>query len=55
MPPGWFGRDNWIGDYVSFGLIAPPDGYNWVRVGDDAVLVESDNGEVLEVEYGVFY
>ncbi|MGH6871793.1 MAG: RcnB family protein [Rhizomicrobium sp.] len=55
LPRVWFGRDYWIGDYVSFGLIAPPDGYEWVRVGDDALLVDVDTGEVLQVEYGVFY
>ncbi len=49
------GRDYWIGNYVSFGLIGPPDGYQWVRVGDDALLVDVDTGEVLQVEYGVFY
>lgn len=55
VPRGWYGRDYWIGNYVSFGLIGPPDGYQWVRVGDDALLVDVDTGEVLQVEYGVFY
>ena len=56
LPGGWYGRDYWIGDYASFGLIAPPDdGYQWVRSGDDALLVDTDTGEVLQVEYGVFY
>jgi Ni/Co efflux regulator RcnB len=54
-PRGWYGRDYWIGDYLSFGLIAPPDGYQWVRSGDDALLIDIDSGEVLQVEYGVFY
>jgi Ni/Co efflux regulator RcnB len=55
VPHDWYGRDYWIGNYVSFGLIGPPDGYQWVRVGDDALLVDVDTGEVLQVEYGVFY
>jgi Ni/Co efflux regulator RcnB len=55
LPHGWYGHDYWIGNYVSFGLIAPPDGYVWVRSGDDALLVDEDSGEVLQVEYGVFY
>jgi Ni/Co efflux regulator RcnB len=55
LPRAWFGRDYWIGDYITFGLMAPPDGYEWVRVGDDALLVDTDTGEVLQVEYGVFY
>jgi Ni/Co efflux regulator RcnB len=55
LPHGWYGRDYWIGNYVTFGLIGPPDGYQWVRDGDDALLVDIDTGEVLQVEYGVFY
>jgi len=55
LPRGWYGRDYWIGDYLTFGLIGPPDGYQWVRDGDDALLVDIDTGEVLQVEYGVFY
>jgi len=55
LPHAWFARDYWIGNYVTFGLIAPPDGYEWIRVGDDALLVDVDTGEVLQVEYGVFY
>jgi Ni/Co efflux regulator RcnB len=55
LPHDWYGRDYWIGDYLTFGLIAPPDGYQWVRDGDDALLVDVDTGEVLQVEYGVFY
>ncbi len=55
LPHDWYGRDYWIGDYISIGLIGQPDGYQWVRVGDDALLVDVDTGEVLQVEYGVFY
>jgi Ni/Co efflux regulator RcnB len=52
-------RDYWasqyiIGDYWLFGLEVPPGGYEWVRVGDDAVLVNVDSGEILQVEYGAF-
>jgi Ni/Co efflux regulator RcnB len=32
----------------------PPAGYEWVRVGADALLVNTATGEVLQVEYGVF-
>jgi Ni/Co efflux regulator RcnB len=56
LPGGWYGQDYWIPNYAMFGLIDPPDeGYQWVRVGDDALLVDTDSGEVLQVEYGVFY
>jgi Ni/Co efflux regulator RcnB len=56
LPGGWYGQDYWISNYAMFGLIDPPgDGYEWVRVGDDALLVDTDSGEVVQVEYGVFY
>lgn len=68
-PPGWrahqwgFGeilpRAYWssqylLADYWLFALEVPPVGYEWVRVGNDALLVSTGNGEVLQVEYGVF-
>ena len=42
-------------DYTLYGLEAPDDGYIWVRDGSDAVLVDQETGEVVEVEYDIFY
>lgn len=42
-------------NYYDYGLDEPDDGYVWVRDGDDAVLVDRYTGEVVEVEYDVFY
>jgi Ni/Co efflux regulator RcnB len=68
-PPGWsahrwgFGeilpRAYWssqfiLADYWLFALEVPPAGYEWVRDGNDAILVSTDSGEILQVEYGVF-
>jgi Ni/Co efflux regulator RcnB len=47
--------DFFLTDYVSYGLDVPPDGYIWVRDGNDAVLVDRYTGEVIAVEYDVFY
>jgi len=33
----------------------PPVGCEWVRVGSDALLVDIWTGEVLSVEYGLFW
>jgi Ni/Co efflux regulator RcnB len=68
-PPGWRAR-RWtygqilprafwaaqyvMADYWLFGLEVPPVGYEWVRYGPDALLVNVTNGQILEVEYGVF-
>jgi Ni/Co efflux regulator RcnB len=55
LPRGYFVRDYWIGDFLMFGLFAPPSYLVWVRVGDDALLIDRDSGEIVQVRYGVFY
>lgn len=55
LPSFYFVRDYWIMDYLMYSLFAPPDGYVWVRVGDDALLIDEYTGEIVRVEYGVFY
>ena len=55
LPRAWFIRDYWIVNYLAFGLIAPPPGYVWVRVGNDAMLVNTETGEVLRVVYNLYY
>jgi Ni/Co efflux regulator RcnB len=68
-PPGWVAhhwvygeflpRAYWaapyiIADYWLFALEVPPAGFEWVRDGPDALLINIENGEILQVEYGVF-
>ncbi len=55
LPVGWYAHNYWIVDFSLFGLVYPPDGLQWIRVGDDALLVDTDTGEIIRVEYGVFY
>jgi len=55
LPALFFGRDYWINDYDDYGLMDPPPGTVWVRYGDDALLIDEYTGEVIQVEYGVFY
>ncbi len=55
LPREYWAQNYWIGNFLNFGLIAPPDGYVWVRYGPDAVLIDEDTGEIIQVEYGVFY
>lgn len=54
LPAFFWSQDYWISDYYDYGLDDPPPGYVWVRYGDDALLVEEDSGEILEVDYGLF-
>ena len=54
MPRAYWGQQYWLGDYWLFGLDVPPMGYEWVRYGPDAVLIDTNNGEVIQVIYGRF-
>jgi Ni/Co efflux regulator RcnB len=54
LPRAYWAPEFFIGDYWLFGLEVPPTGYEWVRDGDDALLVDTNSGEILQVEYGVF-
>ena len=69
-PPGWYShrwawgemlpitfwaRDYWLTDFYDYDLPPPPFGAVWVRVGSDALLIDQDSGEIIEVDYGVFY
>jgi Ni/Co efflux regulator RcnB len=44
-----------LSNYTLYGLEPPPPGYVWIREGSDAVLVDRYTGEVIQVEYDIFY
>ena len=54
LPVGWFAASFWINDYDDYDLPVPPYGYEWVRSGPDALLVDTYTGEVVEAVYGLF-
>jgi len=54
LPFGWFDPAFYL-DWNGFGLPAPPIGCEWVRQGNDALLVDTWSGQVLSVDYGVFW
>jgi Ni/Co efflux regulator RcnB len=54
LPRAYWAPEYLIGDYWLFGLEVPPVGYEWVRDDTDALLVDTNTGEILQVEYGVF-
>jgi Ni/Co efflux regulator RcnB len=54
LPRAYFAPQYILADYWLFALEVPPGGYEWVRDGNDALLVNIDSGEILQVEYGVF-
>ena len=55
LPSIYFARDYWLADFLIYGLMEPPYGYEWVRYGPDALLIDLDTGEIVRVEYNVFY
>lgn len=55
LPAAFWARDYWLVDFMDFGLPPPPYGAVWVRVGNDALLIDQDTGEIITVEYGLFY
>jgi len=55
IPAALLVADFFLTNYALYGLDAPDGSYVWVRDGDDAVLVDRYTGEVVEVEYDVFY
>ena len=54
LPRAYWAPQYLIGDYWLFGLEVPPVNYEWVRDGNDALLIDTNTGEILQVEYGVF-
>jgi Ni/Co efflux regulator RcnB len=54
LPRAYWGSQYLIADYWLFALEVPPTGYEWVRDGADALLIDTSSGEILQVEYGVF-
>jgi Ni/Co efflux regulator RcnB len=55
LPAAFWARDYWLIDFADYDLPPPPYGAVWVRVGNDALLIDQDSGEIITVEYGVFY
>ena len=55
MPNAYYGDRYVIRDYDSYGLYAPPRGYQWARSGNDAVLVAVAGGVIGAVIAGLFF
>ena len=55
LPHGWYGQSEWLLDPWTYDLPLPPPGFDWVRVGDDAVLIDRFNGRVIQVVRYLFW
>jgi hypothetical protein len=56
LPSAFYYDDGYyLHSYWSYGLYSPPFGCRWVRVGDDALLVDEFSGEILDAVYDLFW
>lgn len=55
LPHSWYGPAWWIVDPWAYDLPLPPPGCDWVRVGDDALLVDQFTGLIVQVVRDVFW
>lgn len=55
LPRSWFGSGYWISDPWRFNLPRPPLGYDWVRAGDDALLIDQFTGRIVQVVRNIFW
>lgn len=54
LPPFYRTPGRYLSDYWVFGLEVPPMGYEWVRYGPDALLINLDDGVILQAVRNVF-
>ena len=55
LPSVYWARSFWLSNFMVYGLFAPPPDTVWVRYGPDALLVDHYTGEIISVQYNVFY
>ena len=55
LPWSWYTPDYYIDDWSAYGLQPPAYGCEWVREGNDALMVDIYTGRVLSVVYGLFF
>jgi Ni/Co efflux regulator RcnB len=55
LPLPYYEGRYFVDDYLRFDLYDPPYGTRWVRVGYDALLVDTETGEVLDVLHDLFW
>jgi hypothetical protein len=53
--PSYYGSRYWLNDPWRFRLPYAPAGYRWIRYWDDAILVDTWTGEVVDVIHNFFW
>ena len=55
LPRSYYGARYVVGDYYNYGLYAPSYATAWIRVGNDVLLIDMGNGQVLDVVGDLFW
>jgi Ni/Co efflux regulator RcnB len=55
LPGSFFISDYVLYNYWAYGLEPPPPGFEWIRVGPDALLVQDGSGYILDAVRDLFY
>ena len=55
MWPSYYGNSFWLNDPWQYRLPYAPPGYRWIRYYNDAILVDTWNGQVVDVIYSFFW
>ena len=53
--PSYYSSNYWLNDPWQYRLPYAPPGMRWIRYYDDAILVDTWNGEVVDVIYNFFW
>jgi Ni/Co efflux regulator RcnB len=54
MPRAFLTATYFYAGYAALGLAGPPPGQQWIRYGNDLLLVDIASGQTIDVRYGVF-
>ena len=55
MWPGYYRSSYWLNDPWQYRLPYAPPGYRWIRYYDDAILIDTWDGRVVDVIYNFFW
>ncbi len=55
MWPSYYSRSHWLNDPWQYRLPYAPAGYRWIRYYDDAILVDTWDGQVVDVIRNFFW
>jgi len=55
LPGGWYQPEYRILDWWEYDLPEPPYGYDWIRIGRDALLIDEETGRIVQVVRLVFW